>query len=217
MVFRDLTLARETGGRVHIAHASTAGSVALVREARARGVKATIEVTPHHFALTEEACRDFDTRSKMNPPLRTEADRRALLEGIADGTVDAIATDHAPHHSDEKSVEFSRAPFGIVGLETAVSLALDRLVASGLIGLPRLVELFSVGPSRILGLPGGRLAPGAPADITVLDTARTVVVDASAFRSKARNTPFDGWSLKGGPVATIVGGVVVHDVLTSRA
>jgi dihydroorotase len=217
MVFRDLTLARETGARVHIAHASTAGSVALVRDARARGAKATLEVTPHHFSLTEEACRDFDTHAKMNPPLRTEADRRAILEGIADGTVDAIATDHAPHHADEKSVEFARAPFGIVGLETAVSLALDRLVEGGVIGLARLVDLFSVGPSRILGLPGGTLAPGAPADITVLDPARRVVVDASRFRSKARNTPFDGWTLKGGPVATIVGGMVVHDVLTSTA
>lgn len=215
MVFRDLTLARETGGHVHIAHASTAGSVALVREARARGAKATIEVTPHHFSLTQEACRDFDTRTKMNPPLRTEADRRAILEALADGTIDAIATDHAPHHQDEKGVEFARAPFGIVGLETAVSLALDRLVAGGVIGLSRMVDLFSTGPSRILNLPGGRLAPGAPADITVLDPGRQVVVDAAGFRSKARNTPFDGWTLTGGPVVTIVGGMVVHDVLTS--
>jgi len=215
MVFRDLTLARETGGRVHIAHASTAGSVGLVREARARGAKATIEVTPHHFTLTEEACREYDTRTKMNPPLRTEEDRRAILEALADGTIDAIATDHAPHHQDEKGVEFARAPFGIVGLETAVSLALDRLVGGGVIGLGRMVELFSTGPCRILGLPGGRLAPGAPADLTLLDPDRRVVVDASGFRSKGRNTPFHGWTLKGAPVATIVGGIVVHDVLTS--
>src|SRR5262245_34219494 len=190
MVFRDLTLAREIGGRVHIAHASTAGSVALVREARARGTKATIEVTPHHFALTEEACREYDTRTKMNPPLRTEQDRRAIVEALADGTIDAIATDHAPHHEDEKGVEFARAPFGIVGLETAVSLALDRLVGGGVIGLGRMVELFSPGPCRILELPGGRLAPGAPADLTLLDLERRVVVDASGCRATGRHRPF---------------------------
>ena len=212
MVFRDLLLAEETGGRVHIAHASTAGSVALVRDAKRRGVRASVEVTPHHLALTEDACRAYDTRAKMNPPLRTEADRRALLEALADGTVDAIATDHAPHHEDEKNVEFARAPFGVIGLETAVSLALDRLVAAEKAPLPRLVALFSSGPCGILGLPGGTLAPGSPADVTVIDLERLITVDVSRFQSKSRNSPFDGWALRGGPVATIVGGEIVHDV-----
>ena len=213
MVSRDLLLAEETGGRVHIAHVSTKGSVGLLREARARGVRASAEASPHHLALTENACRDYDTRTKMNPPLRTEEDRQALLEALADGTIDAIATDHAPHHLDEKSVEFARAPFGVIGLETAVSLALDRLVGMGVIGLCRLVELFAVGPRAILSLPGGRLEPGQPADITILDLGREVTVDASRFYSKARNSPFDGWRLKGAPVATLVGGEIVHDEL----
>lgn len=213
MVFRDLLLAEETGGRVHIAHASTAGSLDLVRAARRRGGRVTIEVTPHHLALTEDACRTYDTRTKMNPPLRTERDRLALIGAIADGTVDAIASDHAPHHEDEKNVEFARAPFGVVGLETAVSIVLDRLVQPGTISMPRLVELFSTGPRRILGLPGGSLAPGSPADITILDATREVTVDASRFLSKGRNTPFDGWRLRGAPVATIVGGEIVHDLL----
>lgn len=213
MVYRDLLLAQETGGRLHVAHASTAGSVGIVRDARRRGLRATVEVTPHHFALTDEACRGYDTRTKMNPPLRTETDRRALLAALADGTVDAIATDHAPHHEDEKNVEFSRAPFGVVGLETAVSVALDRLVVAGVLGLSRLVELFSTGPSRILGLPGGTLGPGAPADITILDPGREVTVDPARFLSKSRNTPFEGWKLRGAPVATIVGGEFVHDLL----
>lgn len=213
MVARDLILAGETGGRVHIAHVSTKGSVELLRAARAKGIRATAEAAPHHFALTEEACRDFDTNTKMNPPLRTEEDRLAILEGLADGTIDAIATDHAPHHGDDKAVEFARAPFGVVGLETAVSIALDRLVHGGILGLGRLVELFSCAPSRILGLPGGRLEPGLDADITVLDLDRVVTVNASLFLSKARNTPFEGWKLRGAPVATLVGGDLVHNAL----
>jgi len=210
MVFRDLLLAEEAGAKIHIAHASTARAVALVREARLRGVRASVEVTPHHVALTEDACRGYDTRTKMNPPLRTEEDRHALIAALADGTVDAIATDHAPHHRDEKDVEFSRAPFGVVGLETAVSVMMDRLVGQGLITLMRLIDLFSTGPCRVLGLPGGRLAPGGPADITVLDPGKEVTVDASKFHSKGRNTPFDGWRLKGTAVATIVGGDIVY-------
>lgn len=214
MVARDLILAGETGGRVHIAHLSTAGSVELLRAARGRGVKATAEVTPHHFALTEDACRGFDTRTKMNPPLRAESDRLALLAALADGTIDAIATDHAPHHEDDKAVEFARAPFGVVGLETAVSVALDRLVKSGIIPLARLIELFSIGPCRILGIEGGRLDAGRPADITILDLDLDVVVAPEKFHSKARNTPFAGWELRGGPVATIVGGALVHNTLS---
>lgn len=215
IVCRDVLLAEETGGRLHVAHASTARSLAYIRSARARGVKVTVEVTPHHLALTEDACKGYDTRAKMNPPLRSEEDRRALLAALGDGTVDAIATDHAPHHEDEKNVEFARAPFGVVGLETAVSIALDRLVGGGVIDLARMIDLFSIGPCRILGLPGGRLAPGLPADITILDLEKQVTIDASRFLSKGRNTPFDGWTLKGAPVATLVAGEVKHDALAS--
>jgi dihydroorotase len=166
-------------------------------------------VAPHHFTLTDEALGSplpYDTNTKMNPPLREAADRDAMLAGIADGTVDVIATDHAPHHYDEKKVEFDRAPFGIIGLETAVSLALDRLVHSGSIRLPRLVELMSVNPARILRVPGGTLSAGAAADITILAPDLAVRVDARTMRSRSKNTPFDGWQLRGGVAATIVGG-----------
>jgi dihydroorotase len=213
MVHRDLILAQLTGASVHIAHLSTAGSLLAVGEAKKRGIKVTCEVTPHHFTLTDEllaAPLSYDTNVKMNPPLRAAADRDALLEGIAAGLVDVIATDHAPHHYDEKLVEFDRAPFGIIGLETAVSLALDRLVNTGRIGLSRLVELFSLNPARILGVPGGRLAPGAAADLTVLVPAAEVKVDPSRFRSRSRNTPFAGWTLRGGVAATIVAGKTLY-------
>ena len=161
--------------------------------------------------MTDEAVADYDTNAKMNPPLRAEEDRRELLAALADGTIDAIATDHAPHNTDEKCVEFSHAPFGVVGLETAVSICLDRLVHAGVIGLPRLVALLSSGPASILRLKKGSLRPGDDADITVLDLDRKVVVDPSAFASKSVNTPFGGWTLRGGPVMTIVGGRIVHD------
>ncbi len=163
-VGRDLLLLEETGGRYHVAHLSTARSLELVREAKRRGLPVTCEVTPHHLLLTDKAVADrgFGTETKMKPPLRSEADRQALLIGLADGTIDAIASDHAPHHADEKDVEFSAAPFGIVGLETTVSLCLDRLVGGGVIGLGRLVELLTKGPAKALGLPGGTLAPGSP-------------------------------------------------------
>jgi dihydroorotase len=212
MVQRDILLAEYTGGAVHIAHMSTGRAAALVRSAKAAGVRVTCEVTPHHLVLTDQAVLAYDTDAKMNPPLRAAADRAALLAAIADGTVDAIATDHAPHHTDEKCVEFSRAPFGIVGLETAVSIGLDRLVHAGVIGLPRLVDLMSCGPARVLRLAKGSLAPGSDADVTVLDLAREVVVRPAAFASKSANTPFSGWALRGAPVMTIVGGRVVHDV-----
>jgi dihydroorotase len=213
MAERDIILAGLTRGAVHIAHLSTAGSVRAVRAGKARGVRVTCEVTPHHFTLVDERLASplsYDTNLKMNPPLRATADRDALIAAIADGTVDAIATDHAPHHQDEKHVEFDRAPFGIVGLETAVSLALDRLVHAGVIGLSRLVELFATNPARILGVTGGTLLPGSPADITVLAPDLAVTVNAAGFRSKSRNTPFDGWSLRGGVAATIVGGRTVY-------
>ncbi|HEX2252540.1 MAG TPA: dihydroorotase [Thermoanaerobaculia bacterium] len=208
VVARDLILAEETGGRYHVAHLSTARSLELVRRARERGVAVTCEVTPHHLVLTEAAVAEtgFSTHTKMKPPLRSEADRQALVAGLADGTVDAIATDHAPHHADEKDVPFDLAPFGIVGLETALSLCLDRLVHGGVIDLPRLVELLSTGPARCYGLPGGTLAVGSPADVTLFDPERTVTVDAATFRSKSRNTPFHGWQLRGAPVRTILAG-----------
>ncbi len=211
MVQRDIFLADYTGGSVHLAHLSAARSVDLVRRAKRGKASVTCEVTPHHLVLTELAASGYDTNAKMNPPLRSEADRKGLLKAVADGTVDAIATDHAPHHVDEKSIEFSRAPFGIVGLETAVSLCLDRLVHAGVIGLARMVELFTTGPARILRLDRGTLAPGADADVTVLDTNRRVTVDPAKFLSKSCNTPFAGWSLHGAPVMTLVGGRIVHD------
>jgi dihydroorotase len=192
---------------------SARASLRAVAAGKAAGIPITCEVAPHHFTLTDESLATpvpYDTNVKMNPPLREAADRDAMLAGIADGTVDAIATDHAPHHYDEKKVEFDRAPFGIIGLETAVSLSLDRLVHTGRIRLPRLVELLSANPARILRVAGGTLAPGAPADVTVLAPDLPVRIDARTMRSKSRNTPFDGWQLRGGVAATIVGGRVVY-------
>ena len=211
MVGRNILLSDYTGGHVHIAHMSTARSAQLVREAKARGSRVTCEVTPHHLVLDHEAVMGFDTYTKMNPPLRAAEDLEGLLEGLADGTVDAIATDHAPHHCDEKCVEFSRAPFGVVGLETAVSICLDRLVHRDIIPLTRMVELFTTGPAGVLGLDKGKLSPGAEADITVLDLTREFSVEAEQFESKSENSPFLNWKLKGGPVMTIVDGRVIYD------
>jgi dihydroorotase len=212
MVARDLLLLAETGGRYHVSHLSTARCLELVREGKRRGLAVTCEASPHHLLLTDRAVADtgFSTNVKMNPPLRSEADRQALLAGLADGTVDAIASDHAPHHADEKDLEFSAAPFGIVGLETTVSLGLDRLVHAGVIGLARFVELLTAGPARILRIGAGTLAVGRPGDLTLLDLDREVTVDPTTFRSKGRNTPFAGWRLRGGPVGTILGGVPVR-------
>jgi dihydroorotase len=212
MVERDIVLAAMTGGHAHIAHLSTAGALQAVRAAKARGVHVTCEVAPHHFTLSDErllAPVAYDTNLKMNPPLRHASDRDALVEGLRDGSVDAIATDHAPHHADDKKVEFDRASFGIVGLETAVSLSLDRLVHAGIISLTRMVELLSANPARILGVPGGRIRAGDGADLTILAPELTATVSAAAFRSKSRNTPYDGWQLRGGVAATIVGGRVL--------
>jgi dihydroorotase len=211
VVERDVILAELTAGRVHIAHLSAARSLEAVRRGKARGVKVTAEATPHHLLLTDQAVKDseYDTATKMNPPLRSEDDRRAVLEGLRDGTIDCIATDHAPHTVDDKKVEFDQAAFGIVGLETAVSLCLDRLVRPGILTLPRLVALLSAGPARVLSLPGGSLAPGAPADLTLLDLDRRVKVDPARFESKGRHTPFAGWTLRGAPALTVVGGRVV--------
>jgi dihydroorotase len=211
VVERDVSLAELTGGRLHIAHVSAAGSVDAVRRGKARGVRVTAEVTPHHLLLTDQAVKesDYDTATKMNPPLRSEEDRRAVLDGLRDGTIDCIATDHAPHSQDDKKVEFDQAAFGVVGLETAVSLCLDRLVRPGVVALEQIITLLSVAPARVLSLPGGTLAPGSVADLTVLDLDRRVKVDPARFASKGRNTPFAGWTLRGGPAMTIVGGRVV--------
>ena len=209
MVQRDISVAELTGGRLHIAHMSVRQSLRAVREGKAHGVAVSCEVAPHHFTLTDDALArggGYDTNTKMNPPLREEADRAALLDGLRDGSIDAIATDHAPHHADEKALEFDRAPFGIIGLETAVPLCFDRLVHAGVIGVPRLIELLSANPARLLGVPGGTLEEGGPADITLLAPDVTSTVRASASRSKSKNTPFDGWTLKGAVAATIVGG-----------
>ena len=213
MAQRDIALAEMTGGRVHIAHMSARQTLDAVRYGKARGAKVTCEVAPHHFILTDErlgAPIAYDTNTKMNPPLREAADRDAMLQGIVDGSVDVIATDHAPHHYDEKHVEFDQAPFGITGLETCVSLCFDRLVHSGHITLARLIELLSVHPARILQVPGGSITEGAVADLTLLAPDLNVVVDAKSMKSKSKNTPFDGWELRGGVAATIVGGRTVY-------
>jgi dihydroorotase len=210
---RDILLAEMTGGHVHVAHMSAWTTLEAVRQGKSRGVHVTAEVCPHHFTLTDDlltAPIPYDTNAKMNPPLREERDRKAMIDGIVDGSVDVIATDHAPHHYDEKNVEFDRAPFGIVGLETAVPICLDRLVRAGLIRLPRLVELMSVNPARILKVPGGTLAPGSVADITVLAPDLHVTIDREKLRSKSKNTPYHGWTFTGGVAATLVGGRVVY-------
>lgn len=210
-VARDIMLAELTGARVHIAHISTARSVDLARQAKQKGLAVTCEVTPHHFVLTDKDVYEsgYNTNFKMAPPLRSQSDLEAILEGLRDGTIDAIATDHAPHHANEKMLEFDHAPNGIIGLETAVSLTLDRLVHRGVISLSRMVELLSTNPARIFKLDRGTLKIGAVADVTIFDPNRQVKVDASKFQSKSRNTPFDGWELKGAPVAAIVGGRIV--------
>jgi dihydroorotase len=213
MVERDVSLAELTGAHVHICHMSARQSLRAVRAAKERGVRVTCEVTPHHFTLTDallDGPIKYDTNLKMNPPLREEADRDAMLEGLADGTIDAVATDHAPHHADEKTVEFDRAPFGITGLETAVPLVFDRLVHTGRISIKRAIELLSSNPARVFGLGGGTLAEGSPADLVILDPDRPVTIDATTQRTKARNTPFHGWELRGGVALTMVGGRTVH-------
>jgi dihydroorotase len=212
MVERDISLAELTGGRFHVAHMSVRQSLRAVRDGKARGVRVTCEVAPHHFVLTDESLESpvrYDANVKMNPPLRETADVEAMIEGIADGSVDVIATDHAPHHADEKLVEFDRAPFGIVGLETCVPLVFDRLVHTGRISVRRAIELLSTNPARVLKLPGGSLAEGQPADVTILAPDAPVTIRAAALHSKSKNTPFDGWSLTGAAAATIVGGRIV--------
>ncbi len=213
MVERDVSLAELAGAHVHVAHMSARQSLRAVRAGKERGVRVTCEVAPHHFTLTDEALDGpvkYDTNLKMNPPLRAVEDRDAMLDGIADGTVDVIATDHAPHHADEKMTEFDRAPFGIVGLETAVPMVFDRLVHTGRISLVRMIELLSTNPARVMNVPGGALREGTPADITILAPDTRVTIDASTLKSKSKNTPFDRWEMTGAVVATIVGGRIVY-------
>ena len=211
MVARDVLLAQMTHSHLHVAHLSTAGAVEAVRRARRAGVNVTCEVTPHHVALTDETLQSFSTNLKMNPPLRSQEHRDAVIEAIADGTIDAIATDHAPHHFDEKNIEFDLAPFGVIGLETAFSVCYDRLVRRRVIDLPRLIELMSSGPARAFNLPGGTLRPGSPADVTLLNLDERFRV-TNTFQSKASNSPFIGETLQGRVVATIVGGVLQYDL-----
>jgi dihydroorotase len=210
MVIRDILLARRTGGHVHLAHMSTIGSVELIRWGKERGINVTAEVCPHHISLTEERVLGYDTNAKMNPPLRTAKDVEALRDAVKDGTIDMIATDHAPHHYDEKEREFADAPNGIIGLETALAVSVTNLVETGHIDFSMLVDKMSCAPSKLFGLPGGTLARGAVADITVFDPRREWKVEPSQFLTKGRNTPYSGMMLKGRATCTIVGGAVVH-------
>ena len=208
MVSRNILLSKLTNQHVHMAHMSTTGSMKLIRQAKLDGLPVTCEVTPHHFTLTEEAVINAGTNAKMNPPLRTSNDLKAVLESIVDGTVDIIASDHAPHHIETKRVPLEQAAFGIVGLETSVALGLDRLVNSGLISLKRFVELYSTNPARIIGI-FRQIAEKKPANLTIFDPNREFSVQASEFKSKSRNTPFDGWTLRGSPMATIYKGKII--------
>ncbi|MFL5449997.1 MAG: dihydroorotase, partial [Gemmatimonadales bacterium] len=210
MVARDILLAEHTGGHVHLCHMSTRGSVELIRRAKEKGIRVTAEACPHHFTLTHEQCEGYNTNAKMNPPLREPEDREAIRQGLRDGTIDTICTDHAPHHYDAKEREFDDAPNGIIGLETAFGLAITELVGTGVLTLCDLFERMSAAPARIFNLPGGSLAPGAPADVTISDPAAQWTVDPARFYSRSRNTPFGGRRLTGRAELTIVRGQVVY-------
>jgi dihydroorotase len=212
MVIRDILLSRRTGGHIHIAHASTKGSVELIRWGKDRGIAVTAEVCPHHLSLTENAVEGYETNAKMNPPLRTAEDVAVLGQAVRDGTIDVIATDHAPHHYDEKEREFADAPNGIVGFETALAVVVTALVGPKIVDFTTLVERMSVAPARIFHLPGGSLARGRPADITVFDPAREWVVDPAQFLSKGRNTPYAGRKLRGRAICPVVGGRIVYHI-----
>ncbi len=208
---RDIYLAKETGAHIHIAHISTKGAIEIVRRAKNEGINVTCEVTPHHFTLTDKAVEGYDTNTKMSPPLRSEEHLEAILEAIKDGTIDAIATDHAPHHADEKALEYDRAPMGITGLETAIGLAFNELVHKGIIDLPRLIELFSSNPAKIFRLKErGSLKVGSIADVTIIDPTLEWTYKNSNSKSKSENSPFDRWNFTGAAVATIVGGKIVY-------
>ncbi|MBI3832570.1 MAG: dihydroorotase [Planctomycetes bacterium] len=212
VIARDIRLAKLAGARFHVSHISAKGSVALVREAKKKGVRVTAEVSPHHLLLTDESCRSFDPNYKMNPPLREPSDVDACLEGLLDGTIDCLASDHAPHTTEEKSLEFTEAPNGIIGLETNIGVLLAKLVHTKKLPLKRFVEAWTSAPARVLGLPGGYLKPGGPGDVTVLDLDHEWTVDSACFRSKSRNCPFQGWKLRGAPVYTVVGGKVFEAI-----
>ncbi len=210
-VVRDILLAKETGSHIHIAHVSTKGAIEAVRRAKNEGINVTCEVTPHHFTLTDKAVEGYDTNTKMSPPLRSEEHLEAIIEGIKDGTIDAIATDHAPHHQDEKALEYDAAPFGIIGLETAVGLAFNELVHKGVINLEQLVKLCSSNPAKIFNLENrGTLTKGSIADVTIIDPDLEWTFNAGESKSKSKNSPFDGWKFNGGVVATIVAGKIVY-------
>jgi len=211
MVSRDIILAEKTDARIHIAHLSVKGAAELVREAKKKKLKVTAEVTPHHLFLTDASLENFDTNLKVNPPLRTKDDVKALIEAVKNGVVDVFATDHAPHTPDDKEVELDQAPFGINGLETAVSLFLDKLVHKNIISLQKFIEMISTNPALILGFENkGRIYIGADADLTILNLHKEIIVDVNRFKSKSRNNPFHGWKLKGAPEMTIVGGKIVY-------
>ena len=216
-ILRDLMIAELTGGHIHLQHVSTRLGIDAIRQAKERGVRVTAEATPHHMLLTDEAVEGYRTEAKMNPPLRSRADAEAVIAGFCDGTLDVLATDHAPHHYDEKEQAFDDAPNGIVGLETALGLVHTHLVGKGLLDLPTLVERMSVAPARAFGLAGGTLREGAPGDVTLIDTAARWTVAASRFLSKSRNTPFEGWELVGRAVMTVVGGLVVWELEDERS
>ncbi len=211
MIQRDVLLAAQTPVRYHVAHISTAGAVELVRQARRDGGRVTAEVCPHHLLLTDDACDSYDTNCKMNPPLRSAADVQACAAGVADGTIDCLVTDHAPHTRESKEREFQDAPMGIVGLETALPLFIRALLDPGLIDWPRLIAAMSTIPARLLGVAGGSLRVGAPADVTLIDPQAEWTIDAEQFRSKSRNTPFDGWRVRGRAVMTMIDGQVRFD------
>ena len=210
MAQRDITLAKQTGVRYHVAHVSAAGTVELVRQAKKQGLPVTTEITPHHLLLTEEMCARYDSNYKMSPPLRSKADVEACVEGVRDGTIDCLVTDHAPHLNSEKELSFQIAPFGIIGLETALPLYIRALIEPKVIDWPRLIECMSTRPAELLGVSGGALRVGAPADVTVIDPEREWTVDVEQMRSKSRNSPFNGWKVRGRAAATIVGGTIRH-------
>jgi dihydroorotase len=210
-IIRDLLLAELTGGHIHLQHVSTEWGVEAIRQAKARGVQVTAEATPHHLTITDAAVEGYETNAKMNPPLRTERDREAVRTGLADGTLDTLATDHAPHHYDEKEQEFDQAPNGVVGLETSLALVYDRMVCGGVIDLPTMVERMSCQPARVFNLTGGTLKTGSAGDVTVFDPEAEWTVDRKAFLSKSENTPFHGWTLKGVNRFTLVAGAVVWE------
>ncbi len=211
MVYRNICLARITGAHVHIAHVSTEESVNLIRQAKKQKINVTCEVTPHHFTLTDGEVRSFDSNYKMKPPLRTARDVKAILKGIKDGTIDAIASDHAPHHEDTKLLEFDYSSFGIIGLETSVSLTLDKLLHKGVISINRMVEMLSTNPAKILNIQGGKIEEGGAADLTIIDPNHSHTIDKTGFKSKSRNTPFNGMQLNGRAEVTIVNGKIVYE------